>query len=272
MTMRSVPFAARFTVASTAGRRAARVRSLGGTSDWRRDLLDRVGAGVVSAVGTGLLRSSPEPWRWPVLDARSLSRLLGLAEIMGAAAPRQVGRERLTLLARTSGGHEVVVKLGRLDDGLQQEAIALEQLTEYPLPAIATPRLLDRGSFDGADDGIIGYLVTEAIGLSRQRPAIDERLATFERDLAERLADVPRPVGITTDLVPVHGDLAPWNLRRTGRGLALFDWEASGWGVPGSDLAHYRRSCDLLRRRRDPGRTGAPETDAGNDGSIRRRR
>jgi thiamine kinase-like enzyme len=46
----------------------------------------------------------------------------------------------------------------------------------------------------------------------------------------------------------VHGDLTPWNLRRTPRGLVLFDWESTGWGEPGSDLALYRRSCDEVRR------------------------
>ena len=91
------------------------------------------------------------------------------------------------------------------------------------------------------------FLATDALGLDKQRPAIDERLGSFERDLAERLDTLPRPPGIAADAIAVHGDLAPWSLRRTGRGLALFDWEEAGWGAPGSDLAHYRHSCEKLR-------------------------
>jgi hypothetical protein len=30
----------------------------------------------------------------------------------------------------------------------------------------------------------------------------------------------------------------------------LFDWEESGWGPAGSDLALYQRSCAALPRRR----------------------
>jgi thiamine kinase-like enzyme len=49
--------------------------------------------------------------------------------------------------------------------------------------------------------------------------------------------------------VPTHGDLAPWNLRRSPYGLALFDWEAAGWRPPGHDVDHYRRACAELRPR-----------------------
>ena len=115
-------------------------------------------------------------------------------------------------------------------------------LTDRPLPGIATPKVLATGSID-VD---VAFLATDALGLDRQRPAIDEPLRSFERDLAERFASLPRPAGVALDAVPVHGDLTPWNLRRTGRGLALFDWEAAGWGAAGSDLDEYRRACSEL--------------------------
>jgi thiamine kinase-like enzyme len=98
----------------------------------------------------------------------------------------------------------------------------------------------------------VAFLASSGLAMRRQHPAIDEPLRTFESDLAERLSGLPLPDDAeskpTDGLVPVHGDLTPWNLRRTPRGLVLFDWESAGWRAPGSDLALYRRSCDEIRR------------------------
>ncbi len=152
-------------------------------------------------------------------------------------------------------GNLVVVKLGGPpsgdDDGsLEREQRALRLLARDPLPGIATPETLDAGVLRIAD-ATIGYLVTTSLALHRQRPAVDEPLRSFEADLASRLDALPpsRAAGDTGGaLVPVHGDLTPWNLRRTPRGLALFDWEDAGWGASGSDIAHYRRASDAIRR------------------------
>lgn len=251
MTLRSVPFSRRFVVSDGSGRQARRVRMLAGTADWRRDVLDRLGSATLLVAGT-----RPWPisagWSWPAIDAEQIEARLAATvpgiRIDAAVLPRQAGRARLSLLCGSgrSSNHDIVVKLAVVGDGLEREALALELLTDRPLPSIATPRVLASGQLD--DD--IMFLATEGLGLERQRRAIDEPLHSFETDLAERLAALPRPIDAVPGAVPVHGDLAPWNLRRTGRGLALFDWEAAGWGAPGSDLAYYRRSCTELTRGR----------------------
>ena len=247
----AVPGSRRLTVSRDAGRRARRIRALAGASDWRRERLDRIGTGIVAVAGTARLRSA-DPWPWPerspaaVLDGPGLPGL----DLLAAAAPRQRGRRRLSLLA-TSGaasGELMVVKLGERGDGLETEATALTLLTADPLPGIATPSVVAAGHL--SNDDAVAFVVTTALGLERQRPAIDEPLPNFAADLATRLAAMPKPHGTDDEFVPVHGDLAPWNLRRTSRGLALFDWEAAGWGPPGSDLEHYREACATLRRRR----------------------
>jgi len=250
VTGRSVPFSSRFIVSDHADRSARRVRMLAGTSDWRRDLLDRAGAFMILVAGTGPWPSSPG-WSWPGHDAAEIERRLDTAmpglRIEAAVTPRQPGRKRLSLLCRVAdptASRDIVVKLAQVGDGLETEAAALSLLTERPLPGIATPRVLAMGELDGDTT----FLATDALGLDRQRPAIGEPLRRFERDLGDRLRELPRPADAASDAVPVHGDLAPWNLRRTSRGLALFDWEAAGWGAPGSDLAFYRRSCDELAR------------------------
>ena len=250
--LRRVPGAPRLLVAPDGGRRTQRIRHLAGTSDWRRALLDRVGTAAVAVVGTSSLPDAP-PFVWPPVSADELTTMLDAhlpgIRLLGAVVPRQAGRRRLTLLADAAGG-DVVIKLGVPDDGIEQEASALRLLTETPLPCIATPRVLASGTADAADGTRLAFVATDALGLDGQRPAIGERLGSFERDLAASLAALPRPEEAGDDAVPVHGDLAPWNLRRTNRGLALFDWEAAGWGRPGTDVAHYRAACAALRPRR----------------------
>lgn len=250
--MRRYPLSRRLLVTGDAGREARHVRHLAGAADRRRALLDRLGAGVLAVAGT---RPWPPAaaWSWPAATPADVVAALrdhvGGLELVGAALPRQPGRHRVSLLCRAEAG-DVVVKLGDVDDGIENEASVLGLLTAWPLPAIATPAVLASGHIDTGRGEPIAFLATDALGLRRQRPAIDERLSSFEADLAQRLATLPRPADADDDAVPVHGDLAPWNLRRTDRGLALFDWEAAGWGAPGSDLAHYREASAALRAAR----------------------
>jgi hypothetical protein len=248
--LRRFPASPRFLVHPDAGRDARLIRALAGTSDRRRDALDRLGAGLIRLAGTRLLPVA-SPWAWPeqradvVVD--ELSEAMPGLTLIAAVVPRQDGRHRLSLLCRWRGDL-IVVKLGVPGDGLDIEALALDLLTADPLPGVRTPALLRSGTTPGEQP--VSYLATSALGLDRQRPALGEPLRTFESDLAARLAGLPRPDGTPRDHVPVHGDLAPWNLRRTAHGLALFDWEAAGWGAPGSDLDHYQRACAGLGRRR----------------------
>lgn len=251
MTWHRVPAAPRMLVHGSSGRSAAPVCALAGTSDWRRAVLDNCGVVALSVAGARRLpRTEWPPWppvSWPELDAELRRRLSGFS-ILGAVVPRQANRPRLSLVGRITG-NLVVVKLGPPDDGLEREALVLDLLARDPLPSIATPERIDAGTLtiEALD---VAFLASTAVSPRRQRPAIDEPLRTFESDLAVRLAELPTAHASTPndDLVPVHGDLTPWNLRRTPRGLVLFDWESTGWGEPGSDLALYRRSCDEVRR------------------------
>lgn len=249
---RSVPGSPRVLVHQASGRSARSVRALTGTSDWRRDIVDRAGMAALSVVGARRLPQSPA-LEWPDggLDALTdgLRNEVPYLRVLAAVAPRQQGRARLSMLGRMTGAL-VVVKLGGGDDRLEREAAALDLLARSPLPGIATPVPLEAGTFTvGTSE--VSYLATTAIALGRQRPAIDEPLRTFESDLAVRLHSLPG-----TGDTPVHGDLTPWNLRRTSRGLTLFDWESAGWGSAGSDIATYRAGCDEVRR---PWRSAAPD-------------
>ncbi len=234
-----------------AGRRARTVRTLTGSSDWRRDAAERVGGMLVALAGTRWLPAAD--WAWPSRSADALAadlrRSMPGLRIVGAVTPRQEGRRRLSLLCRYAG-NPVIVKLGADEPGgsMSTEADVLRLLTDRPLPGIDTPIVIAAGALD-IDGATVDFLATSAVGLGAQRPALDAPLRTFESDLTQRLSSLA-PTGRATGadaMVAVHGDLTPWNLRRTRRGLALFDWEAAGWGPAGSDLDHYRASCDAVR-------------------------
>lgn len=247
--LRRWPGSRRIVVNATAGRRARVVRALTGAADWRRDLVERAGAVAVAGLGSARLPRAPA-WPWPPLDPTELERRIGSdlpgLRLLGAVVPRQPGRRRLTALAHYAGTY-VALKLGPPGSGIETEAAVLGLLAANPLPGIATPEPLHTGVLDLDGGTAITYLATPLVGSRAQRPALEAPLRTFERDLGARLSALTRPAEAPDSHVPVHGDLTPWNLRRTGRGLALFDWEAAGWGPPGSDLAHYRRACRELR-------------------------
>jgi hypothetical protein len=55
-----------------------------------------------------------------------------------------------------------------------------------------------------------------------------------------------------------HGDWDPWNLRATGDGLLVWDWERSGDGVPlGFDLLHFGFQAALQGLGRPPAAAAA---------------
>ncbi len=237
--------------------RAHTTSVLCGAADWRRGLADRLASFAVGVLGVDRLPPT-DRWAWPDLDPADLEselqRSLPAFRLVGAVVPRQPGRERLSLLGRHAGGM-TVVKLSSESDGVGREHAALELLASNQLPGIATPLPLGGGIL-GTSTERVHFVATTGLGTRAQRPAIDVPLRTFERDLTERLGALPRPEGTPDDAVVVHGDLTPWNLRRTPRGLALFDWEAVGWGAAGSDLEHYQRASAAVR----PGWRRKPES------------
>jgi hypothetical protein len=70
-------------------------------------------------------------------------------------------------------------------------------------------------------------------------PRLRSPLLAITEEISERLAGVvegrPRQPG----WVPMHGDLAPWNLRQSGPLAVVFDWEHAGYGPPGADAVFH---------------------------------
>ena len=67
-----------------------------------------------------------------------------------------------------------------------------------------------------------------------------EALMDLCADVADALRTDNRPAGVPSHWVPMHGDLAHWNLRRYRTGeIYLLDWEVSGWGPKHADLTRF---------------------------------
>ncbi len=152
---------------------------------------------------------------------------------------------------------------------IAREAGALSQLASRNL----SPELLFAGEIGGRLvtlqrplDGVPGprrlsephrrYLAS--LISSDRRPAVT---CEFVRTLEERIAarpGPPREAVIFSRLRPmlqeqvlpvavIHGDFAPWNLRRRGEQMAAFDWEWwSGDGLPLIDEIHHTLQVGFL--------------------------
>ncbi|MEZ5258186.1 MAG: phosphotransferase [Ilumatobacteraceae bacterium] len=167
-----------------------------------------------------------------------------------------------------------------------QEGRTLRQLQRFPTRRLVLPRVLHLGSWQGHAVSVTTPLVGSP---TWTRPAAPNR-ETF-RELA-RLGDVtehtvsqsPRVAGylarrsvLDADVAELvtraveradvlggdrpfphgrfHGDFTPWNVRSTGRGLIVWDWERTDDGVPvGYDVLHFHFQRALGRT--GPGGSG----------------
>lgn len=219
------------TDATTASRRAATVASA-----W---FVRLGGAHVLPRSTPDWTRVSPS-----VLEAELRAFAPGFA-MLGVVLPRQPERRHMMIFGR-SLGTLVVAKLDADRAAIEHEADVLRILERRPIPSLLTPRVLATGPLELGD--VEAHAMVTAVVAHRSSPAFGEALPWLDRDLAERLDTIDRPPSTPEHWLPCHGDLAPWNLRRTPFGLALFDWEATGSAPPGFDRAHYQACNAALGR------------------------
>jgi len=131
---------------------------------------------------------------------------------------------------------------------------ALQALADRPVRSCNVPRPLARGSFDGWS-----WMATSAIPELPHRPAHGPPIRRITSDISDRLRPTMDRTGVPDHWEPMHGDLAPWNLRRVGpRSLWLLDWDDVGWGPPGADAVYFEATSSVVRRR-PPVPGSAPE-------------
>jgi hypothetical protein len=87
----------------------------------------------------------------------------------------------------------------------------------------------------------------EALTPQLHRAPRNPPLGLITAEIQRALASLPRADGTPAHWQPIHGDFAPWNLRRVTSGrLVLINWEDVSWGPPGADEVFYRATQSAL--------------------------
>ncbi len=194
------------------------------------------GAKLAVRAGLGARVSAPVP------DAAGLFASAGVGSVGAMVAMDSSTEGRVVLGAASSGVLVAVAKVGRTDDeSLINEGRILEDLSTAQTVGFEVPELAFAGVWNGRPS-----VVARAVGSVGAPPTLDEALA-----LAVGLADVD-------GRFLTHGDLAPWNVRRTAAGLALVDFEHAAWEErPLADLAHFLVQTGALTGARPVAETAA---------------
>ncbi|WP_061294920.1 phosphotransferase [Herbidospora cretacea] len=216
---------------------------------------------AVRIAGPWLLPGRREKWEPPVDGWDAL-----LAEV--AEAVGRVDGVALYLRPQSTrpGAAALLLRDGRpvgflkVREGLEREAGVL--------------RLLDGG--DGFRAPVVlgeghSWLVMSAMEPVPARPARKVDVVDLTARIQRLLADLPKPPGTPGHWLPMHGDLTPWNLRRTrGRVPWLIDWEDAAWAPPGADEVYFRAAETTLFGV-DPVPTGYAEAAAHWEAVISKR-
>jgi aminoglycoside phosphotransferase (APT) family kinase protein len=128
-------------------------------------------------------------------------------------------------------GDGVVVKLGPPeDDGLAREVDTVVTLGGKVGETVRAPVLRWHGKWNDWVGLACGAFTRSCVHVG-----LEDGLVAAEALATTRCGFV------------VHGDLAPWNMVPTAKGLALIDWEASRFDEdPLADLAHFVVSSGVL--------------------------
>jgi thymidylate kinase len=205
---------------------------------------------AVTLCGPRVLFGRSAPWRpsidpgvWAELCAMWCARL-GPFDSMAVYERRQASRPGLALLLLHRGIPVAFVKMRASGtESLCEEAGAHTAAWKARPRSFFVPEPLLSGTIGGWDYFAIAPLPPR-IHYPPDDPPVDAILSEVEG----ALADLHRPSDVPVHWRPMHGDFAPWNLRRVeGGGLVLIDWERAGWGPPSADRVLYRATEAVLR-------------------------
>jgi hypothetical protein len=166
------------------------------------------------------------------LLADRLGPLSGLAMI----DPRQSHRPRAAMLAMRHGVPVAFVKVNARTEELEREQLALEQLATAPV-SCRIPRVLDAGRCGG-----VAWMATSAMTSGWTTPVTELPVGWRTGQEFGPLVGLLGPPP-SADVVALHGDLTPWNLRRCAGDTWLLDWEDACWGPPGADEAYFHATA-----------------------------
>lgn len=142
---------------------------------------------------------------------------------------------RVLLLREGDPVGHVKVRPGA-DDALAHEERVLEMLAVSRPRSFRVPGVLGRGQIPGW-----GFLVTRPLSRRLHRMALEPGLARIADEIHVALSRLGRSISTPNHWRPMHGELAPWTLRRSGDGgLVITDWERARQAPPGADEAFYK--------------------------------
>ena len=218
-------------------------------------LLQTLARLAVTVAGPRALLGKPSDWSpplldadWASIDAQLRDHVADYDELAVYERP-QPSRSGFSMLLLRQGRPSGFVRFRSGDSTpLDNERTALQGLAAHRSSAFHSAQPITWGS-----QGDWHYLATTVLPRLFHRVPRSVDLAAVVRQIRDGLAELPKPVGTPDHWWPMHGDLTPWNLRFfRGQGLALFDWEDSGWGPPHADEVHYRAAEGSLGMSVDP--------------------
>lgn len=220
---------------------------------------------AIATFGTALFAPRARADALPV-DEEAWEQVLAAIEvehgpmaIAGAYRRIQASRSGGAVLICDAAGRSRFVKLQSDAAAMERERATLVALGARSDGSWAAPRLLGSGATAGWT-----WLMTEGLPHALHRPRLAFDVAPFADDLDRLLAPTlgDRPVD---GWRVAHGDLAPWNVRRSGRATIVLDWETVGWAPPRADEAYFAACAATLRSRRVVARALGGSTAAAVD-------
>lgn len=207
---------------------------------------------AVELLGPRALPGRASEWRPPIDAARwralceTWRATLGAFDTMAAYHRRQASRPGLALLLLRHGTPVAFVKVrGGGKESLHDEAAALDAVWRFQPRSFSVPEPLMCGTEDEWQ-----WFATAPLPVGLHHPPTRPPLDAILPEVEAALAGLPRPDGTPDHWRPMHGDFAPWNLRRVARtAVVLIDWERAGWGPPEADRVLYRATWAALRGR-----------------------
>ncbi len=215
---------------------------------------------ATAALGTHALRGRAAPWKapmshevWASLVAR-WRHVVGGFDSMAIAHP-VASRPELRLLLLSQHEPRATVKLrSSATDLARHEVSVLAMMAESRPRSHRTPQVLGAGEVEGWS-----YLLLTPLPAKIHRPPDHPPLSGIVGEISVGLGRLDRLGSVPHHWQPMHGELAPWTLRRTADGaLVLLDWEGAAWGPPGADEVFYRAAAAAIDGR-PPGPTHVRE-------------
>lgn len=212
------------------------------TSCGRRPLLMQSAARLaVRLAGCWAVPGQRESWV-PEFDAvlwstllQDWSRVLGPFDNLAVYERPQASRAGIAVVPMQRGIPLAVIKV-RPDLGSLGRELAVLSALDGEVAGLRVPRVLHVGEDPSGWQWLAMDFVTSGVN----RPERLRRPELLDDALWSRLSAVlPRNSQIPEHWRPMHGDLSPWNLRRSRDGSFLIDWEDAAWGPPRADRVYF---------------------------------